>query len=505
MTKHESSVNFENLIKDLADMYPFDVGTVALVELVANALDSRATTISIDFDPHTKALIVTDNGTGMTEPDFEQYHDFAAGLKTRGMGIGFAGVGAKISFNIASKVITETRSDSFLGGSNWYLESKGGLSWEDITPTNIQNKGTRVEVMFRHGTELPFSDTRSIVLLLKQHYLPLFDNDFLLLYEKQGRYSTNLRFIVNGEVIEPSSIISDYALTSIKQFVPKSANRRIGLGIFGLAPNEYALGEGLCGVILCTMGKVIKADMFNQFPSDVGPCILGLVEIPDFIHFLTSSKTDFIKRLKYREFEKLYGPVRQEFRAWLSELGIQSTEYSSTDEALKLERELQKLIDEIPELNDFFGFRGPKSVLKQSSGEATDAAWQEGAEVTFPLGEGEFGGGEGPLDVGEGPGEALQENHEGNVSARPITRTSRRGPKVAFNEASDRIDLSWIDGTNVVINSGHPSFIKASHNASSKRLHNIFVIALAIQKFIFTGQDQDLMFSDRMMAAWGRK
>ena len=110
MATHDCSVNFENLIRDLADMYPFEVGTVVLVELVANALDSKASKISIDFDSRTKVLIVTDNGTGMTASNFDQYHDFAAGLKTRGMGIGFAGVGAKISFNIATRVITETRS-----------------------------------------------------------------------------------------------------------------------------------------------------------------------------------------------------------------------------------------------------------------------------------------------------------------------------------------------------------------------------------------------------------
>lgn len=43
MGAHETTVNFENLIRDLADMYPFDVGTVVLVELVANSLDSKAT------------------------------------------------------------------------------------------------------------------------------------------------------------------------------------------------------------------------------------------------------------------------------------------------------------------------------------------------------------------------------------------------------------------------------------------------------------------------------
>jgi len=506
MATHESSVNFENLIRDLADMYPFEVGTVVLAELVANSLDSQATKISIDLDPRTEVLVVTDNGTGMTQSDFDQYHDFAAGLKTRGMGIGFAGVGAKISFNIATRVITETRSESFSGGSNWYLESKKKLVWEDIKPTHLQGKGTRVEVMFRPNVELPFTDRESIVLLLRQHYLPLLDRKFLILYDQLGYYREGLRFMVNGQLVEPSDTVSDYSLVSVREFFPKSVNKRIGYGIFGLAPSEYPVGEGLCGVLLCTRGKVIKADMFNQFPSDIGPRILGLVEIPDFVHFLTSAKTDFIKRFKYKEFEKLYGPIRQEFKTWLSELGIQSSEISASDEATKLERELKKLVDEIPELGEFFGFRGAKNILQQHNEGPTTATWQEGAEITFPVGEGEAGQGEGPLDIGEGPGEALQEQQEkGDTPAKPITRTGHRGPKVAFNEASGRVDLSWVDGNNVVINSGHPAFIKASSNATTKRLHCIFVIALAVQKFLFTGQTLDLMFSDRMMAAWGRK
>lgn len=182
MSMHESSVNFENLIKDLADMYPYDVGIVVLIELVANALDSKATLINVDYNPREKSLVITDNGTGMTQEDFDQYHDFAAGLKTRGMGIGFAGVGAKISFNIASQVITETRSSSYSGGSNWYLESKRRLIWEDITPSHLKTFGTRVNVIFRKDVSLPFDDTNSIIALLRQHYLPLLDKRFLSIW-----------------------------------------------------------------------------------------------------------------------------------------------------------------------------------------------------------------------------------------------------------------------------------------------------------------------------------
>jgi len=332
------------------------------------------------------------------------------------------------------------------------------------------------------------------------------DTKFISLYDQLGYYNKDLRFIVNGQRVEPSEIISDYSLERVREFFPRRAGKRIGYGLLGLAVSEYPLGESLCGVLLCTRGKVIKSDMFNQFPSDIGPRILGVVEIPDFVYFLTSPKTDFIRRWKHKEFEKLYDPIRQEFKGWLSELGVQRLEISASDEALKLERELKKLIDDIPELGEFFGFRGVKAILQSTIGGSITADSQEGAEVTFPVGEGEGLGVEGPLDVGEGPGQALVEDQDqGTIAAKPISRTSRRGPKVAFAEIPSRVDLAWVDGNNVVINSGHPAYIKVHTNALAKRLHCIFAIASAIQKFLSSGETQDLMFSDRMMAAWGRK
>ena len=178
--------NYQNLIRDLAEMYPFEVHEVVVVELVANSLDAGATTISIDYDPDTKVLVVADNGQGMNASQFEEYHDFAAGLKTRGTGIGFAGIGAKISFNVADRVITETRSQRFSGGSNWYLKSKRRLLWEDIRPTQLSSHGSRVEVGFRPSTRPSYTATGDLIKLLQRHYRPLLDKRFLDLYKLMG-------------------------------------------------------------------------------------------------------------------------------------------------------------------------------------------------------------------------------------------------------------------------------------------------------------------------------
>lgn len=506
MGTHESSVNYRNLIRDLAEMYPFEVAEVVVVELVANSLDAGASRILIDFDTSKRILIVEDNGKGMTASDFEEYHDFAAGLKAKGSGIGFAGLGAKISFNVADKVITETCSESFSGGSNWYLQSKKKLVWEDISPTHLQGYGTRVEVWFRPDVQIPYDSTEDIVRLLRRHYLPLMDSKFLALYERMHCYLSAPRFVVNGWEVKPVKLAEDFALDNVKEFFPTKAGKKFGYGILGLAQAEYPLSPEVCGVLLCTRGKVIKADLFNQFPGSLGPRLFGIVEIPEFVKFLTTSKTDFIRKGRHKEFERLYDPIRQEFKNWLKDLGVQPPEVTATDEAAKLERELKKLVEDVPELAEFFGFRTRKDIPERSENGPIIVNTQEGIEETFPVGEGAKRERPGPVDIGDQPGQALVEDPEGTESAKPISRTARRGPKISFIEAPDRMDLAWVDGNNVVINSGHPAYIKARSDAAARRLHNLFSIASAIQRFLNSqNETSDLMFTDRMMAAWGKK
>jgi len=512
MGLHESSVNFHNLIKDLAEMYPFEVDKVVVVELVANALDAKANKVSVEYNTEKKVLIVSDNGEGMTASQFDEYHDFAAGLKTRGTGIGFAGVGAKISFNVADRVISETRSKNFRGGSDWYLHSKKKLLWNDTSPSHLRNNGTRVEVHFKSGFTPSYATTDDLIQLLKRHYLPLFEQKFLALYQSFSFYSKNLRFEVNGRNIEPVNVIADLSLEKTNDFFPTKAGKKIEYGLFGLSASEYPFGSDACGVLLCTHGKVVKGDLFNQFPGVFGPRVFGLVEVPGFINFLTTAKTDFIRaRGKYREFESLYDPIRKEFKAWLEKsIGIQSLEsITDADEARKLEREIKKIVEDIPELEEFFGFRAKKTVLQPSASGPLNADVHEGAEGTFSSGDGVKSSkpGKAPLDEGEGAGQALVENQtSGEKKASPISRTARRGPMIGFSSAPEKPELSWVEGNKVVINSGHPSYAKIKSNAQARKVHSFFAIGVAVQRVMSTAASApDLMFVDRLMTALGKK
>jgi len=488
-------------------MYPYDPVEVVFFELIANALDSHATRVEIDWDGRQRILTVTDNGEGMSESQFAEYHDFAAELKTRGGGIGFAGVGAKISFNVADRVVTETKSSSYEGGSDWHIDPKGVLLWEDSKPSHSDCNGTRVRVYFRLDTPSSYFGTTEIERLLKRHYLPLLVVKFREFYDRAKIYTGQLQFFGNGKPIEPSQVVKMFNLDREDILKPKKKGKPVGFGILGLASEEYPLGYDRCGILLCTYGKVIKADLFNQFPGQYGPKIFGIVEVPELIEHLTTSKTDFVrKRGQSRDVERILDDIRSQFKEWLGTIGVQTPEISDEKEARQLEKELRKIIEDIPELREFLGFRLPRQIYQpQRDGEVT-VGTSEGTQVTIPVGEGDESGDVGPVGPGSDDGESSEENEKGDRKATPITRTIRKGPRISFTERPERVDLAWVEGDRVVINSGHPSYNRTPKGSRERRLHNLFAVASAIQRSI-PGEDNkpDLMFIDRMMQAWGSK
>src|SRR5207248_8147374 len=105
----ETRVDLLHLLEDLRDAYPGSIEETILTEIIANALDSGATQITFECDPSSSTLTTIDNGSGMRRRELARYHDIAASSKTRGQGIGFAGVGIKLGLLVCEEVVTETR------------------------------------------------------------------------------------------------------------------------------------------------------------------------------------------------------------------------------------------------------------------------------------------------------------------------------------------------------------------------------------------------------------
>src|SRR5438309_4689205 len=130
----ETRVDLLHLLEDLRDAYPGALEETIVTEIVANSLDSGASHIVIGADPAQATFTVMDNGSGMRRRELARYHDIAASTKTRGQGIGFAGVGIKLGLLVCEEVLTETRRASSHVASRWHLASHHKAPWKWVTP-----------------------------------------------------------------------------------------------------------------------------------------------------------------------------------------------------------------------------------------------------------------------------------------------------------------------------------------------------------------------------------
>jgi len=120
----ETRVDLLHLLEDLRDAYPGALEETILTEIVANSLDSGARRIRLAADAATAGLVVVDDGSGMRRRELARYHDIASSAKTRGQGIGFAGVGIKLGLLVCEEVLTETRRGKTHVATRWHLASR---------------------------------------------------------------------------------------------------------------------------------------------------------------------------------------------------------------------------------------------------------------------------------------------------------------------------------------------------------------------------------------------
>jgi len=267
------------------------------------------------------------------------------------------------------------------------------------------------------------------------------------------------------------------------------------------------VGGDIAGIGISVYGKFIKFDFLGQFPGEISPKIFGIAEIPPFVKFLNTSKTEFIrKRSTAKEYSKFLSPIREEFKSWLKEIGIKTIEAINTEDAIKLEREIKRIVEELPELSHFFGRSSKTKVLTKDLLGKLQSKLEEGAEETFPIGEGESNGENGLLDIGNGAGEALKEEKKGSERASPITRKRRSGIRISFADNPNRDDLAWLEDNVIVINSSHPCYLKTRSNNIAKKLHNLFAIAISLNRELQLREIliDDEFFIDRMMSVWGK-
>lgn len=505
----ETRVNLRHLLEDIRDSYPNPLEEAIITELIANAFDAGASKIRFLTKPDLRRLTIVDNGKGMKDQNFEEYHDIAATTKIRGKGIGFAGVGVKLALLIAEEVITETKSGSFHKATRWKLETAQRAPWEYIEPKGLVSSfsGTAVSIILRDQDSLLLRGS-FIERVIQTHFYPILDEEFMnrILIKV---YKNGMAFEINEKRI---NLVEEEGPFQKKPFLVRITKGGKPIGIGFLSKSKEELPEDQRGMAISTYGKVIKRgwDWVGIAPRNP-MCLTGVVEVPQLSEILTINKADFLKDTtslqKYYRYRKA---IQEAIKPILRDLGEIITPREKPERVLRpLEKEMERLLgnmlNEFPELSPLLGRRRmgePVEGIIPDSGSPPIGTLVEGVEAMT----GTHGGG------GEGSGiEATEGELEGeriSPADEPIEqghryegRRRRPGVMLNFGDNPERQELGWLSENTIWINKGHPAYQRAM-DSGAENYHIVLSVAWVLSNYLETEKSPQ-MFINRFLSNWG--
>ncbi len=525
-----TKVDLRHLLEDLRDAYPGGLEETILTELVANSLDAGATVIRMTADPAAATFQLEDDGRGMVWKELRQFHNLAASSKTRGAGIGFAGVGIKLALLAAREVITESRRGKSHAASRWHLASREMAPYEAIAPAGVvATHGTSVTLRLNHGLS-PLLDAGYVEHVVRQHFQPLVDASFEAALAPL--YPHGVRFEVNGRTLERRRDRStEHAALEVR-----IERQRKPSGLGHIERHASPLPEHMRGIAISTYGKVIRRgwDWLGILPA-APDRVTGIIEIPALSQALTLNKGDFVRTgprgalyLSYRRV--IQEAVQAQLSRWGDARDVAQDERRKV--ARPMERDLQRVLEG---LSDAFPLLS--SLVEQQrggqrriglpggaggSGQGPEAEALPGQAVTSepapePTPDGqpivadaqasEAGAptltppapaGEAPraLDEAAAPGDA-----DNGTSGGRMGRGQRYGLSVQFEARPGDPELARLIENTVWINTDHAAYLRAESTRSTG-YHIAVAVALALAP-LATGGHGVQQFVTAFLAQWG--
>jgi hypothetical protein len=287
----QTRVDLRHLLEDLRDAYPGSLEETMLTEIVANSLDSGAGTVRMQVDTVAATLTVVDDGSGMRRRELTRYHDLATSTKTRGKGIGFAGVGVKLGLLICREVVTETRSGTARLATAWSLNGRHKAPWHWLAepPGAVGERGTAVRLHLSDPLS-PLLDIGFLDTVIRRHYEPLLDPALAAILTPL--YPRGIGFEVNGQRLTHEPDVAGERA----DLLVRLSRRRKPSAVGWLQRAASTLPEDRRGLAVSTYGKVIKRgwDWLGVSPAQANQ-IGGLIEAPGLAECLTLNKGDFIR------------------------------------------------------------------------------------------------------------------------------------------------------------------------------------------------------------------
>lgn len=513
----ETRVDLLHLLEDLRDAYPGSLEETVLTEIIANSLDSGAAVIRITADSAGSCLMIADSGSGMQRRELARYHDLAASSKTRGRGIGFAGVGIKLGLLACKEVVTETKRGKNHVATRWHLASRHKAPWRWIPPpAMVAERGTAVRLLLSDPLS-PFVDRGFVEAAIRRHYQPLLDPAFDGILS--SLYPKGVTFEVNGEALRKQAC--EGAEIGSLAVYPRRKRKPSAAGYLFRGPG--ALPEDQRGLAISTYGKIIKRGWDWLGISPTAPeRIGGVIEVPMLAASLTLNKGDFIRSgargAAYLSFRKaIQEVVLRQLAAWGD--SREQPEKARPRSLRVLERDLERVLmdlsDGFPLLASLVEHRrggqkplpfGPKARSEDESG------FGPGALIPPSEDGGEAGAPEAAKTEEAPPPQEQPESvqpREGGASAHDLElpasprerRPQRLGLAVQFEERPGDPEPGRLVESTVFVNQAHPAY-KRAVASRSEGYHIALCVALALAP-LAVEPAKEHAFVTAFLSRWG--
>ena len=516
----ETRVDLQHLLEDLRDAYPGSIEETILTEIIANSLDSGAAMIRLFTDPAARSLTVVDNGSGMQRRDLARFHNIASSTKTRGEGIGFAGVGIKLGLLVCEEVFTESRRGKTHIASSWHLAARNRAPWKWVPPLDlIAERGTAVRLRLKNPLS-PLLDPGFVAVTVRRHFQPLFDPNFDEFL--RGHYSTGIAVEVDGCRLEKQQWSAPRSAPLEIRLMRKRRPSALGY----LIRAEEPLVEERQGLAISTYGKVIKHgwDWLGLTPS-AGDCVGGIIEVPELAACLTLNKGDFIRAgdrgATYLGFRKaIQEAVGRQLAVWGD--GHSGAEQAPPREVRPLQRDLVQVLEDLamdfPLLGSLVEQRagGQKRLPLGLRGTGNDgrgfvaAAILATAEIeptenatTIKTAASEDSRSpNGTAAVHEAGNDYAEVSSGIQLPSKSITRRpAHYGLDIQFEDRPDNIELGRLTESTVWVNRAHPAYrrAQASHSVG---YHIALAVAMALARLAVEAPHQH-GFVTTFLSRWG--
>lgn len=456
-------VELRHLMKDIGDLYTFEIWKIPIVENVDNFIDGKYH--SIDFVVKEGRLEILMKGSGIRPDDFQKLPVIAFTTKaSEETYLGRFGWGLKATLLAAERIEIETKHESFRGRQEWF--------WVDETPHHMSV-----------DPKLNLSEDSTLVAYtLKKEYAKQINEDTIT-RTLQEFYPTLLagapalgvkrEFQVNGKKVPPPEWLNEknYRITEPITKL-KVSGESLGGKIF---ISTRDLPEEQRGISIIVCGRRLVDERFDPFP-DIKK-YTGYVHADIFAKTLNGDKTA-IKKANNRVWLEFKSMLSIQLEKALRNAGLLR---DPTEEERETIRKISKLIAEIlseaPELQDL-GIMGQqfgrRRVLQKGGDIPTTIEQAPSAKTDTP------NKGEGGVDqAGLGPESlAVERDKEGKERSEETEKRVRGYPQIVITELENEQTIGHYLPGKILINNKHPLYREVRNN---QRLRNYYVAREALQ------------------------